>query len=116
MVASFDGDAAAERGGELADELSQIHHLTSYVHDRTFDHSDDKRPGRGLDHYGAPLRTRYQQEQAHEFAVLVGDFPSIDDPEAQKTLERIKTVALRSARRRGTPDRRWTKSASFRAR
>ena len=92
MTASFDGENAAEEAAKLADELSERQHLKSYVHDQTFDHSDNKRPGRGLDQYGAPLRTRYQQEQAHEFAVLVGDFPSIDDPVAQKTLERIKTL------------------------
>ena len=92
MVASFDGDNAADEAAKLADELSERHHLKSYVQDQTFDHSDNKRPGRGLDQYGAPLRTRYQQERAHEYAVLVGDFPSIDDPQAQKTLERIKTL------------------------
>ncbi len=92
MVASFDGDDAAEQARSLSDELRTQYKLTAYVHDRTFDHSDGKNSGRGLDHYGAPLRTRYQQEQAHEFAVLVGDFQSIDDPSAQKTLERIKTL------------------------
>jgi len=92
MVASFDGADAAEQAQALADELCTRHKLTAYVHDRTFDHSDGKNPGRGLDKYGAPLRTRYQQEQAHEFAVLVGDFQSIDDPAAQRTLERIKTL------------------------
>jgi len=92
MVASFDGAGAADEAAKLADELTKRYHLKSYVHDQTFDHSDDKRPGRGLDQYGAPLRTRYQQERAHEYAVLVGDFPSIDDPEAQSTLKRIKTL------------------------
>jgi hypothetical protein len=92
MVASFDGANASGEATKLAEELSERHHLKSYVHDQTFDHSDNKRPGRGLDQYGAPLRTRYQQERAHEYAVLVGDFPSIDDPVAQQTLERIKTL------------------------
>jgi hypothetical protein len=92
MVASFDGDGAADHAQELADELRTRHRLTAYVHDRTFDHADGKNTGRGLDNYGAPLRTRYQQEQAHEYAVLVGDFPSIDDPAAQKALDRIKTL------------------------
>jgi hypothetical protein len=92
MVASLDGDHAAENATALAEELRTRHRLTAYVQDRTFDHSDGKNSGRGLDNYGAPLRTRYQQEQAHEFAVLVGDFPSIEDPVAQKTLERIKTL------------------------
>lgn len=92
MVASFDGENAAKEANDLTEELRTRYKLTAYVHDRTFDHSDSKNPGRGLDHYGAPLRTRYRQEQAHEFAVLVGDFPSVDDPAAQKTLARIKTL------------------------
>lgn len=92
MVASFDGDGAAEQANALVDELRTQHRLIAYIHDRTFDHSDGRNTGRGLDHYGAPLRTRYQQEQAHEFAVLVGDFTSIDDPAAQKALERIKSL------------------------
>lgn len=92
MVASFDGEGAAEQAQALANELRSQHRLTAYVHDRTFDHSDNKRPGRGIDNYGAPVRTRYQQEQAHEYAVLVGDFPSLDDPKAQETLDRVKTL------------------------
>lgn len=92
MVASFDGEGADEEARALADELRTRHKLTAYVHDRTFDHSDGKNAGRGLDKYGAPLRTRYQQESGHSFAVLVGDFTSIDDPSAQKTLDRIKTL------------------------
>jgi hypothetical protein len=91
MVASFDGDGATEQAHALADELRADYKLNAYVHDRTFDHRDGKNLGRGLDNYGAPLRTRYQQEQAHEYAVLVGDVVSIDDPIAQKTLERIKS-------------------------
>ncbi|MEX2092792.1 MAG: hypothetical protein WD971_08955 [Pirellulales bacterium] len=92
MVASFDGDGAAEHAQELADELRTRHQLTVYVHDHTFDHSDGKNTGRGLDNYGAPLRTRYQQEQAHQYAVLVGDFESNEDPETQRTLKRIKSL------------------------
>ena len=92
MVASFSGADAAEQAHALADELRSQDGLTSYVHDRTFDHSDGKQAGRGIDQYGAPLRTRYQQEQDHEYAVLIGDFESLDDPAAQKTLERIKKL------------------------
>lgn len=92
MVAAFSGEGAEEQSRALADELRTKHKLTAYVHDHTFDHSDGRGSGRGMNQYGAPLRTRYQQEQTHEFAVLVGDFPSNDDPAAQKTLERIKSL------------------------
>ena len=57
-----------------------------------FDYSE-KSPGRGLDEYGAPVRRRYQRgDRVRELAVLVGNFPSIDDPDAQEALERIKTM------------------------
>ncbi len=92
MVASFDGEGAAEQAKELAAELRTRHRLAAYVHDRTFNHAESKNPGRGIDNYGAPLRTRYQQEKAHEYAVLAGDFESLDDPNAQRTLDRIKTL------------------------
>ena len=46
-----------------------------------------------MDEYGAPVRRRYQRgDQVRELAVLVGDFTSIDDPDAQQTLGRIKTL------------------------
>ena len=115
MVASFDGDGAADEAAKLADELEPDSSSTAYVHDRTFDHSDGKRPGRGLDQYGAPLRTRYQQEQAHEYAVLVGDFPSIDDPVARKRSSGSRRCP-RSAGRRRAAIRRWTKSGNSRPR
>jgi hypothetical protein len=92
VVASFDGDGAAEQAKELADELRTRHRLTAYVHDHNFVYGDGKNAGRGIDNYGAPLRTRYQQEQAHQYAVLVGDFQSNDDPQAQRTLKQIKTL------------------------
>lgn len=92
MVASFDGEGSQEEAQALVDELRSRHRLTAYVHDRTFDHSDGKNAGRGLDKYGAPLRTRYQQEKGHSFAVLVGDFTSIEDPAAQTALDRIKSL------------------------
>lgn len=92
MVAAFSGEGAEDDARALVEELRTRHKLAAYIHDRTFDHRDGRGAGRGLDQYGTPLRTRYQQEQTHEIAVLVGDFPANDDPAAQKTLERIKTL------------------------
>ena len=91
MAASFQGDGAEQQAQDLAQEFRQKQHLPAFVHDQTFDFSGEN-PGRGMDNYGAPVRRRYQHEKVHEFAVLVGNFPKIDDPEAQKTLERVKTV------------------------
>lgn len=91
MATSFQGEGAEQQATELVRELRDKFRLVAYVHDRQFDFAESK-PGRGLDNYGAPLRTRYQREQAHEFAVLVGDFESLDDPKATTALERVKTI------------------------
>lgn len=91
MATSFQGDGAEQRARELVDELRERYRMNAYVHDRTFDFSEGN-PGRGLNDYGAPVRTRYQREQAHEYAVLVGDFESIDDPDVQRQLDRVKSI------------------------
>jgi hypothetical protein len=91
MAASFQGEGGEQQAQDLAQELRQKQHLAAYVHDQAFNFAGEN-PGRGMDNYGGPIRRRYQHEQAHEFAVLVGNFPAIDDPEAQKTLERIKVT------------------------
>src|SRR5262249_11534740 len=70
MAMSFQGDGAQDRAQQLVDELRTKYRLSAYVHDRTFDFSENN-PGRGLDAYGARPRSRYQHESAHEFAVLV---------------------------------------------
>lgn len=91
MAATFSGENAESEARELAQELRERNELPSYIHAMTFDFSEE-RPGRGLDAYGAPVRRRYQREEAREFAVLVGNFPTIGDPDAQQLLERIKTM------------------------
>ena len=97
IAASFRGDGAEAQARQLADELRRRQGLAAYIHDRAFDFSEQN-PGRGLDGYGGPIRRRYQTEQAREFAVLVGDFPSIDDPAAQQTLQRIKSMPASALR------------------
>ncbi len=91
MASSFSGNGAETQARELAMELRQRHGLPAYLHDMSFNYTEEK-PGRGLDQYGAPIRRRYQREGVHEYAVLVGSFPAVDDPEAQQLLEKIKTM------------------------
>jgi len=90
VAATFSGDGAQTQARELMLELRRRYKLPAYLHDRTFDFTDPVR-GRGVDRFGNPKRMRYQRElEIHEIAVLVGDFPSVADPEAQKTLKKIK--------------------------
>jgi hypothetical protein len=92
VAASFSGQGAERQATELARELRSRYRLKSYLHEMNF-RLDDENLGRGLDEYGGSVRLRYQRgDQFRELSVLVGDFTSIDDPEAQETLERIKTL------------------------
>jgi hypothetical protein len=91
MAATFSGDGAEEQSRQLAVELRQRFNLASYVHKMAFDFSDDS-PGRGVDAYGAPIKRRYRRDGDLQFAVLVGDFPQIDDPDGQQVLERVKQL------------------------
>jgi len=92
MAASFSGEQGEAEARELVGELRRRFNLPAFYYAMTFQ-LEDQRPGRGLDNYGAPIRRRYQRgSQVLEHAVLVGEFPHIDDPEAQTLLERIKTI------------------------
>jgi hypothetical protein len=92
MAATFSGEGAEEQANQLVLEFRQRYNLAAYLHKVTFDFSGDS-PGRGLDQYGAPVRRRYQMgDQVQEYAVLVGEFQSIDDPEAQQLRDRVKTM------------------------
>jgi hypothetical protein len=92
VAASFNGEGAEKQAADLASELRESFRLQAYLHEMSFKFGDDA-PGRGLDAYGGPTRRRYQRgDQIREYAVLVGDFTSIDDPKAQQTLDRIKTL------------------------
>jgi hypothetical protein len=92
MAASFNGEGAEEDARALVLELRKRFNLPAYYYAMTFQLGDE-RIGRGLDDYGAPIRRRYARgTQVLEHAVLVGEFPTLDDPEAQDLLERIKTI------------------------
>lgn len=92
MAASFSGEQGEGEARQLVGELRQKFNLPAFYYAMTFQ-LEDERPGRGLDDYGAPIRRRYQRgAKAVDHAVLVGEFPSIDDPDAQTLLERVKTL------------------------
>lgn len=100
MAATFSGEGAEGQARELALELRKDFNLPAFHHSMTFDHTTDERLGRGIDRYGAPLRMRYQNgERSQEYAVLVGNFPTIDDPAAQDLLDDIKKLRPKSLSR-----------------
>jgi hypothetical protein len=100
MAATFSGEGAEDQARELVLELRKEYNLEAYHHSMTFNHATDERLGRGLDRYGAPIRMRYQSgDQNHEYAVLVGGFPTIDDPAAQKLLDNVKALEPKALER-----------------
>jgi hypothetical protein len=92
VAATFSGDGAEKQSHELAAELRSRYRIPAYVCEMSFKFGDNN-PGQGVDSYGAPTRRRFRRgDQAREIAVLVGDFQSIEDQDAQQMLGRIKSL------------------------
>jgi hypothetical protein len=90
VAASFSGNGADKQAHDLAAELRDRFHLRAYVHEMDFKFSDDSSGGAN---YGASNRRRFRRgDEARELAVLVGDFASIDGPDAQQMLARVKSM------------------------
>ena len=93
MACSFSGDGAEKQAKELALELRKRYKLEAYVHKPQI--KLEEPVGRGVDPTGAPARFVYskfnqRQPEIKEVAVLVGNYSSAGDPEAQKTLQKLK--------------------------
>lgn len=90
MAAAFTGDGAEEQARQLAMELRTKYRLPAYVYQKKFE-LDRRTQGRGSDRYGEPLRMRYAKGSSLvEIAVMVGDYPSVDSPDAKSVLRKIK--------------------------
>ncbi|MEQ8847096.1 hypothetical protein [Botrimarina sp.] len=91
VASTFSGEGAEDQATELALELRERYGLSAYVHEQTFDLRDAAPVGRGIDERGRPVRMRYRSGDSRtEWAVLVGDYPSVDDTIAQRDLEKLR--------------------------
>jgi len=89
MAASFAGPTAEQQARNLVLELRQRYQLDSYTYRQTYDFSKPTE-GRGYSPDGSPRRMRYlNNTRFDEIAVLVGNYGSIDDPQLDKTLDKI---------------------------
>ncbi|HEY6563598.1 MAG TPA: hypothetical protein VIY86_03835, partial [Pirellulaceae bacterium] len=89
-VASFAGPGAVEESQALVAELRKRWRLPGYTYQEQYDFSQPIR-GNGLNRQGQPLRMKHQLPIAYqEIAVLVGNYPSVDDPILQQTLKFVK--------------------------
>jgi len=90
MACSFSGERAAEQAKELALELRSRYKLEAYTYQKTFK-LEEQAGARGVDRFGEPRRVRYRRgSEFEEVAVLVGNYPAIDAPDAQETLHKLK--------------------------
>lgn len=90
-AATFSGDEAAEQAGELVQELRSRYKLKAYTYDMELDLSK-RTTARRMDRYNQPIKMRYKKERVYEIAVLVGNYPSADSPEAQRVLRKIRAM------------------------
>lgn len=92
MATTFRGKESEAQARELVMELRKRYKLPAYAHKKRFDYSKGAQ-GRGLDRYGNTKKMRYvENAEVDEVAVLVGDYQSVDDSEAQAVLAKIKVA------------------------
>ncbi len=90
MAATFTGDGAVEQARKLVYELRTEYKVPAYTYQKEFDYTEPVE-GKGLNPYGEAPKMRYRRdEDIVEIAVLVGDYPTVDDPEGQKVLKKLK--------------------------
>lgn len=90
LATSFAGDGAEEEAKALVVELRERFKLPAYMHKQHYDFSD-LLTGIGVDRYNRPKRMRYKQNSAYdEYAVLVGNFVTVDDHNVADSLKEIK--------------------------
>lgn len=90
LAATFSGAEGEADARQLVLELRRDFNLPAYYYAMTFER-DRIAPGRGIDGDGARIRRRYNRgSHTLEHAVLVGEFRSIEDPEAQELLQQVK--------------------------
>jgi hypothetical protein len=94
MAISFRGPDAQKEATQLVFELRKRHKLEAYTHLENYDFSESF-IGRGVDRFGNPRRMRHQQnDKFQEVAILVGNYSSVDDPQSQLDLKKIKSLTL----------------------
>ena len=90
FAASFAGSGAEDDARKLVLELRKRYKLPAYLHSQRFDFTQ-KVPGIGINKDMTPKQMKYDKAGVFdEYAVLVGNFASVDDPELQQTLKELK--------------------------
>ena len=90
FATSFAGEAAEQQAHDLILYLRTELELPAFVYKRHFDYSQPV-VGRGLNRTGGAKQMQHAQaKKFDEFAVLVGNFESVDAPQLETSLQKIK--------------------------
>ncbi len=90
FAASFAGEGAQDDACALVLELRKRFKVPAYIHSQRFDFTQ-KVQGIGINKDLSPKQMKYDKAGVFdEYAVLVGDFPSVDDPDLQRALKELK--------------------------
>ncbi len=88
LVTTFSGPTARQDANLLAFELRKRYKYNAFIYDRQFTHDLSKE---GKPHNPYDRKSNFKKKgTVHEFAVLVGNFQSVDDANFQKTMKGIK--------------------------
>ena len=100
MACSFDGENARKHAHDLVLELRKRYRMEAFVHVHKFDLDDPNGNMQSLN--ASPHRRQYElvtenpkvyrDGAIEEIAVVVGNFPAVDDPDARRTLQRLKSA------------------------
>lgn len=103
MAMSFSGPNAKEQSEKLALELRKDFQLQAYCLSKRFDYTQAVE-GAGFNPNGEGRKMRFRDAKVVEgYAVLVGDFDSIDSPAIKETLDKIKRITPRMMANGGEP-------------
>ena len=106
MACSFNGENAQKQAHDLVLELRKRYHMEAFVHQVDFKLDDPNGNVQPL--FASPHRHQYHMVTENpkafgdgkikEIAVVVGNFPAVDDPDATRTLRKLKAADPESLR------------------
>jgi hypothetical protein len=92
MAATFAGTGGEKQARELVLELRKKFRLEAYIHSKEFDYTQPVR-GLHIDEFRNPKMLKHSRAyKSKEFAVLVGNYPAVDDKQLERDLEKVKSL------------------------
>ena len=109
FVAAFAGEGAETEARQLVNTLRTQFKLNAYLHKKHYDYTDSIK-GKGFDKYGNPKKMKYHSAaEFEEYAVLIGDYPMLDDPKLEKHLKQVKYATAQDLGLRGSKENPTTR-------